>query len=283
MARKVRWIDLLDPDEARLRAETPRDLHPQALERLAARETAPQRPTLQAHGDYILGVFLVPVAVPEEDRVFYQEVGLVLTRHTVVAVRKTPTDGAAFDPAPVREACRHGIRSPGLVVYHLVDEIAEHFLDLLDSVNTEIDELDDRVDDLPAERVRARLTELRQDLLAIRTTLAPTRDAVRKVVDDRVELDRGEAFPREVELYFRDAYDKLLRAGEGLELSRDLLAGVRDYHQAKIASDQNDVMRRLTVVASLLLLPTFIVGVYGQNFEHKPELNWDLDTSGRGR
>ena len=106
---------------------------------------------------------------------------------------------------------------------------------------------------------------------------------MRKVVDDRVELDRGEAFPREVELYFRDAYDKLLRAGEGLELSRDLLAGVRDYHQAKIASDQNDVMRRLTVVASLLLLPTFIVGVYGQNFEHKPELNWDLDTSGRGR
>ena len=67
---------------------------------------------------------------------------------------------------------------------------------------------------------------------------------------------------------------KLLRAFDGLELSRDLLASVRDYHQSKIANDQNDVMKRLTVIASLILLPTFIVGLYGQNFVHMPELRW---------
>ena len=86
----------------------------------------------------------------------------------------------------------------------------------------------------------------------------------------------AELFPRAVELHFNDAYDKLLRAYDGLETSRDLVAGVRDYFQSKISIDQNEVMKRLTVVASLLLLPTFIVGLYGQNFPHIPELRWSF-------
>ena len=122
--------------------------------------------------------------------------------------------------------------------------------------------------------VAIRLRELRHDVRGIRRTLAPTRDAVHKIVDNRVELDEGELFPRDVEIAFGDAYDKLLRASEGLESSRDALSGVRDYVQGKIANDQNEVMKRLTVIASLLLVPTFIVGLYGQNFRHIPELHW---------
>ena len=101
------------------------------------------------------------------------------------------------------------------------------------------------------------------------------RDAVRRVVDDVVEVEKGkEVFPHDVEVAFNAAYDKLLRAFDGLEFSRDLLASVRDYQQSKIANDQNEVMKRLTVIASLILLPTFIVGLYGQNFVHMPELRW---------
>jgi magnesium transporter len=59
-------------------------------------------------------------------------------------------------------------------------------------------------------------------------------------------------------------------------LSRDLLAAVRDYHQSKVANDQNEVVKRLTAIASLLLFPTFWVGVYGQNFDDMPELHWRL-------
>ena len=88
-------------------------------------------------------------------------------------------------------------------------------------------------------------------------------------------LDDFQLFPRDVELHFADAYDKLLRAVDGLETSRDLVAGVRDYFQSKIANDQNEVVKRLTVIASVLLLPTFIVGLYGQNFRHHfPEIHW---------
>ncbi len=159
-------------------------------------------------------------------------------------------------------------------MFHLVDDIAERYLDMIDEFNGEIDELEDNVEGWTPGRIRARLTGLRHDLLQIRQTLGPTRDAVRRVVDDRIHIDGRGLFDRDVSLHFADAYDKLLRASEGLELSRDLIAGVRDYHQAKIANDQNEVMKKLTVIASVLLLPTFIVGLYGQNFRHIPELRW---------
>jgi magnesium transporter len=140
----------------------------------------------------------------------------------------------------------------------------------------EIDELEDAVEHWNPPKIRDRISNLRHDLLHIRRTLAPTRDAVRQIMDDRIELDNYDLFPRPVELHFADAYDKLLRASDGLETSRDLISGVRDYVQSKIANDQNEVMKRLTVIASLLLLPTFIVGLYGQNFHHIPELGWSF-------
>jgi magnesium transporter len=97
---------------------------------------------------------------------------------------------------------------------------------------------------------------------------------VRKIVDNRVDLDQGELFTRDAEIALGTAFDKLLRASEGLDAARDALAGIRDYLQGKISNDQNEVMKRLTVIASLLLVPTFIVGLYGQNFRHIPELAW---------
>ena len=164
-----------------------------------------------------------------------------------------------------------------MIAYRIVDDIAECYLDLVDDVDAEIDELEDLVDDAVRRRTRVRISELRHDLLHIRRTLAPMRDAVRRVVDDVVEVEKGkEVFPREVEVAFNAAYDKLLRALDGLEFSRDLLASVRDYQQSKIANDQNEVMKRLTVIAALILLPTFIVGLYGQNFVNIPELHWRL-------
>jgi magnesium transporter len=193
-----------------------------------------------------------------------------------VTVRKTPPGGEPFDTTAVHEACeRGGVEQPGMVAYHLVDEVAERLLDLVDTLNEEIDELEDHVEDWPAERVRERLSELRHDLLRIRKTAAPTRDALHTVVDGRIDIEGGEVFPHDVELHFADAYDKILRAVDGLELSRDLVAGVRDYSQAKVANDQNDVVKRLTAIASILLVPTFIVGLYGQNFiKSMPELRW---------
>jgi len=281
-----RWIDLLDPAEEELRKELPDNFQADDLIELGRAATVGAdnvRPTLRPRGSYVFGVLLVAVAVPEEDRVFYQEVDLVVTHARILTVRKTPPGEQPFDPQRVREICdlRGEELAPGVVAYYLVDEVAERYLDLLDALDEEIDELEEEIDEWPPQQTRERLSELRHDLLHIRQTLAPTRDAVRAVVDGRVDIEgralfTREVFPPEVERQFASAYDKLLRAAEALELSRDLLAAARDYQQSKIANDQNEVMKTLTAVASILLFPTFIVGVYGQNFDHMPELHWRL-------
>ncbi len=277
MARGVRWIDLLDASREELLGESPVELHWSALEQLLAdppvRATA--RPRLEGHGEYVFGVLVVPVAVPEDDRVFYQEVDFVLTPEVALTIRKTPPGEEAFSIEQVQDACdAHGSPSAGLVVYYLVDDVAERYLRLLDSLNDEIDELESGIEIWPHEQSRRRLAELREDILQIRRTLGPTRDAVRRIVDGRVDVGDDELFDRQLELSFADAYDKLLHAVESLDIARDLISNARDYHQSKIAQDQNEVVKKLAVVASLLLLPTFIVGVYGQNFDHMPELHW---------
>ena len=272
----AQWIDLIDPTPAELREKLPRGVHESALALLEAppQHTDEPRPTLQTHGDYVFGIFLLAIAAANENRVFYQEVDVVLTHDALLTVSKTPPGEAPYDPRPVRESCQPDDK-PGMMLYRLVDDIAEHYLDLVDALDDEIDELEDTVETTPASAIRNRIGELRHDLLHIRRTLGPTRDAVRHIVDNVIEVDGGELFPRDVEIAFNGAYDKLMRALDGLELSRDLLAGVRDYLQAKIANDQNEVTKKLTVIASVLLVPTFIVGLYGQNFRHHfPELGW---------
>jgi magnesium transporter len=233
------------------------------------------RPRIESHGDYVLGILLLPIEVANEDRLYYQEIDFVATTEVLLTVSKTPPGERPFDPAPAKQACR-AHDDVGLFVYHLVDEVAEGFLDVVDAIDDEIDALEDLVESQPPQEVGRRIRGIRHGLLGIRRTLGPTRDAVRKIVDDRVELDDGELFPREAEIAFGNAFDKLLRASEGLDAARDSLSGIRDYLQGKISNDQNEVMKRLTVIASLLLLPTFIVGLYGQNFRHIPELGWSF-------
>jgi magnesium transporter len=267
------WIDLLDPTPEELHDALPEEIHESALELLQAppkHEDEP-RPRLEGQGGYVFGIMLVAVAVPEEDRVYYQEIDLVLTKDKAVTVRKTPENGEPFRI----ERCRDVIRPsdpPGMIAYRIVDEVVEDYLDLVDALTDEIEELDDHIEDWPAQQIRRRTADLRHDMLHIRRTLSPTRDAIREVVDDRVDLDSDTLFPHDVEIAFATAYDKALRATEGLDFARDLLGSVRDYYLAKVANDQNEVMKRLTAIASILLVPTFIVGLYGMNFRHIPEI-----------
>ena len=271
------WVDLIDPSADDLQSKLPLQVQESALQILLAPagHGDEQRTTLQSHGDYIFGIFVVAIAVPKEDRVFYQEIDVVLTHEVLLTVSKTPPGEHPYDPRTVRESCLPDDEA-GMMFYRLIDDIAEHYLDLVDALDGEIDELEDTVETAPAATTRNRLGELRHDLLHIRRTLSPTRDAIRRIVDNVIEVEQGkEVFPHEVEIAFNSAYDKLLRAFDGLELSRDLIANVRDYLQSKIAVDQNEVTKTLTAIASLLLVPTFIVGVYGQNFRHHfPELAW---------
>src|SRR5438874_12614310 len=145
------WIDLIDPSPDEIRAKLPRAVQESALQLLVAppRHEDEPRPTLQAHGDYIFGVFLVAVAVPEEDRVFYQEIEVVVTHDTLFSVSKTPPNEHPYDPRPVRESC-HPDDQAGMMLYRLVDDIAEDYVDVVDALDGGSAALVDSVELAPA-------------------------------------------------------------------------------------------------------------------------------------
>ena len=265
----ARWVDLLDPDVATVRGALPAPVDEATLGRLAAPPGERVRPSIVDLEAVVVTTLVVPVVVRDEDALYLQEVQVVAAPDAVLTIRKTPPGCAPFDAVGARDALGPD-PAPLDVVFVIADNVAEGFLGMLDDLDEEIEELEDGIDDWPAGRVRMRIAELRRDILVIRKTLGPTRDAMRKIVDGRVTVEGGTRF------HFTDVYDRLLRASEHLEFSRDLIAALRDHEQAKIATEQNEVVKRLTVTASLLLFPTFWVGVYGQNFVHMPELDWKL-------
>src|SRR5437764_5688059 len=190
------WIDLLDPDEKTLHDALPRQIHERALDLLlqsAIHDDEP-RPRLEGHDQYVFGVFLVPICIREEDRIFYQEIDFVATRERFVTVRKTPERGRPFDPRPVQESiAREDDPRVGLMVYRLADQIAEYFLDLVDAIDDEIDELEDGIEVWSVEQIRRRISALRHDLLHVRRTVSRTRDPIRRAVDRRLDVGEGAA------------------------------------------------------------------------------------------
>ena len=197
----------------------------------------------------------------------YLELGLVATPTLLVTVRKSPAGGGEpFDPRGSLRPLRTE-PPPGLLVHRLFDDVADIFLSSVDAVYAEIEELEDAIDDWPPSRVRMRIAALRHELLRSRRTVSATRAAVRRILDGRVEIGDHALFPAPVEVLFAETTETLIRVTEELDIARELLAGVRDHHQSKIAESQGDIVKKLTVIASLVLVPSLIVGYYGQNFE----------------
>ena len=279
---RTRWIDLLDPTHQELLAALPSGVDPGVLETL----TAPPgdehaRPLLESHGAYVLGVFLDGQPLADDNRIVYREVDVVATPDLVVTVRKTPeTAGTPWDPIPLEIAAARGV-SVGELLFRLIDDVAASFLDVVVALDAQIDELEDHIDDWPSETIRRRVGRLRHDLLHARRTVGSMRGAVRRIVDKRLDIGDERLFPETVERMVANSYETLVGAGEELEVARDLLSSVRDYHQSVITERQNDIIKTLTVIASLVLVPTLIVGFYGQNFASVfDEDYWSLAASG---
>ena len=278
----ARWLDLVDPTREELLATLPVQVDPDVVEALVSpsQDGREPRPLLESHGTYVFGVLVAARPLPHEDRVSYLEVDVVTTPAVVVTVRKSPGDGgepfdvSALHPAADQES------GAGDLVHRLVDEIAESHLESLDAVYAEIEELEDGLDTWEPKRVRERLVDLRHELLHSRRTVAATRSAVRRVLDGRIEVGDHALFPPDVERLFADTYETLVRATDELDIARELLAGVRDHHQSRVVEGQGEVTKKLTVIAALVLVPSFIVGYFGQNFESEfDDSLWSISVS----
>jgi magnesium transporter len=264
----ARWIDLVDPSREEVLAALPVHVDPEVVEALAApaSDAADPRPLLESHGAYVFGVLLAARPLPEEDRILYLEIDLVATPQLLVTVRKSPPRAEPFDPMSLHPTSELGA-PVGKLVHRVFDDVADSYLGSVDAMYAEIEELEDALDSWPPSRVRERITTLRHELLRGRRNVSATRAAIRRILDGRVEVGEHGLFPGDVEILFAESSETLVRVTEELDIARDLLAGIRDHHQSKIAEGQGDIVRKLTVIASLVLVPSLIVGFYGQNFE----------------
>jgi magnesium transporter len=164
---------------------------------------------------------------------------------------------------------------PDFAAYRVIDRIVDDYFLVLDETEDLIEEIEDGVLAGPSDEILVSLNDVRRDLLSVRKVLWPTREAA-------AVLARGD--PDQIgpatEKYYRDVYDHLVQLVDLTETYRDLARGARDIYLNSLSQSTNEVMKTLTVVATLLLPLTFVVGVYGMNFAdspyNMPELGWQF-------
>ncbi|MDS0223355.1 magnesium/cobalt transporter CorA [Haloarcula sp. S1AR25-5A] len=164
-------------------------------------------------------------------------------------------------------------RGPDFTAYRVIDVIVDAYFALLDEIETDIEAIEEEVTASTDIETLERINDVRRDLLSFRKQVWPAREAIGI-------LARGD--PKEVqpqtEKYFRDVYDHLVQIVDLTETYRDLVAGARDIYLNTVSQSTNEVMKVLTVVATIFIPLTFVVGVYGMNFAdspyNMPELGW---------
>src|SRR5205807_5694097 len=154
------------------------------------------------------------------------------------------------------------LHSEQFLLYRILDALTDSFFPLLSHMDDEIDDLEDAVLEDPNERHLQRLFSIKRQLVAMRKVVTPQRDLFARSIDQIAELPGLKLDERD---YFRDVYDHLIRISDLIDSYRDLLSGATDLYLSTISNRQNDVMKQLTVIATVFLPLTFITGFFGQN------------------
>jgi magnesium transporter len=262
------WLDLTGPGEAEARelAEV-FGFHPLALEDTLKRR---QRPKLEDFGEYMFLVYF-GAGQRKAGAIELEEVHAFLSGGYIVTVHPGPC--AALEEARERMSAQ-APRSEQFVVYRILDGLTDSFFPILE-------ELDDRMERLDAEIFEAatpahleQISDLRRELVTLKRVATPQRDLLARGVDDILEIPGLEADSRN---YFRDVYDHAIRISDQIDSYRDLLTGTRDAYLSIVSNRLNQITKQLTVVATVFLPLSFLVGFFGQNFKWLVE-NMDSET-----
>jgi magnesium transporter len=250
------WLDLTSPDPADIaKLGALFGFHPLALE---DSEQFHQRPKLDNYGDYAFLVFYGAWRHHESEPL--REVHLFLSGQYLITIHRDP-----LPPLDLQREQLEGrvLHSEQFLLYRVLDALTDSFFPILDDMDNEIDDLEDAVLADPTEQQLERLFSLKRQLIAMRKVVTPQRDMFARSVDQVAELPGFELDERD---YFRDIYDHLIRISDLIDSYRDLLSGATDLYLSTISNRQNDVMKQLTVIATIFLPLAFITGFFGQNF-----------------
>jgi magnesium transporter len=242
------------------------DLHELAVEDLRKRRQRPKVDTYRSHHAIVTYEPLPSTSAAQAYDL--GELHLFAGRGFLVSVH--------WGPSPVIESVRERFRQRGTAVganagwllYAVLDTAVDGYFPLLDGISEAIDTLEDRI--LQGNSAEALLREvlgLKRQLLQLRRVLGPMRDVANQLLRREVEILDDEALP-----YYQDLYDHLVRVLDSLDLYRDLTASTLDAYESVTTNKLNQVVKRLTAVTVLLMVPTLIAGIYGMNFFFMPEL-----------
>ena len=266
----VLWLDvsgLSDPSAVRAIGDR-FGIHPLALEDVL---NVPQRSKVEWYGDCLL-VVLREVRYPDPP----EQVSFFLADRVVVSFQERPGD--AFEP--VRERLRQGkgrIRTEeaDFLLYSLCDAVLDAFFPTLERLGDEVEEMEERLLVSPVPETFVAIRRLKRALLEVRHAVWPARDALNLLLIEEHALIRPGT-----KVFFRDCYDHTIQLMDMVETFREMASGLVDEYMSAVSNRMNEIMKVLTVVATIFIPLTFIVGLYGMNFDTKaspynmPELSW---------
>jgi magnesium transporter len=252
------WLDLRDPSDQDLdRIGELFGFHQLALE--DSRHFG-QRPKLDEYGDHAVLVFYGAATDDPSASELLAEVHLYVSGGYVITVRRHA--GAELDE--LREKIEGRVlKSEQFVVYRILDVLTDTLFPLLARIDDQIDDLEDEIIDQPTNEQLQRIFGLKRTLVSLRKVVTPQRDIFARSIDQISELPGLELDERD---YFRDVYDHLIRLSELIDSYRDLLAGATDMYLSTVSNRQNEVMKQLTIIATIFLPLSFLTGFFGQNF-----------------
>lgn len=268
----VTWIDVVGLHDIEVLQDlgTHFGLHPLALEDVLHTQ---QRPKQEDYGD---NIFIVQRLLHLDERLQSEQISIFLGSNFVLTFQEI--EGDVFDP--VRERLRHGqgrIRKLGAdyLAYALIDAVVDSFFPILERFSEHIEAIEEELMESPSRDSLEGIHRIKTDLLLIRRAAWPQRELL-------AGLERNESglIHRETRPFLRDCYDHAIQIIDILETYRDLASGLMDLYLSSISNRMNEVMKVLTVMASIFIPLTFLAGIYGMNFDpeaspwNMPELQW---------
>jgi len=262
------WVALRDASDAELaEMQEEFDLHPLAVE--DARH-GHQRPKVEEYGNCLFVV--IQTIEPDGDDLRVGEIDVFVGPNYVLSVRQRSERGftevrARCEREP--ELLRYG---SGYVLYALVDAVVDRYFPLIDGLEAELEQIEERIFAGGAARAQVEaLYGIKQKLVTLKHAVGPLLEASSKLHGGRVPqvcLGMGE--------YFRDVYDHLGRLNQSIDAIREMVTTALSVHLSLSTMQENETTKRLAAYAALLAIPTMIAGLYGMNFENMPELRWQF-------
>jgi magnesium transporter len=263
-------VDGLGEEQVLLQLDEVFGLHRLALEDVVS---AGQRPKVEAYETCLFVVARMPLATGGEET---EQLSLFFGEGFLLSLQERQGDW--FDA--VRERIRHGrglVRSGGsdYLAYALLDAVVDSYFPVVEHVRDEIEAVEDEVLSGPQAETVAKIHSAKRRLLALRRVIGPHREAINALLWDSTEFVKPET-----SVYLRDCYDHLLRLTERVEIYREQCSDLMSTYLSMVSNRMNEVMRVLTVMASIFIPLTFLAGIYGMNFNpdaspmNMPELNW---------